>query len=192
MGKIKIKPLFCQCLTSVSTIETVSTKAPVIGGCYSKLFYYSMIEKEIETAGLKSGMCIANIGCGPFPISAIQLAKKGYFVDCFDINKKAIRRAQVYVDKIGLRDKIKIFHAQNEKPFYNRYDAIFISLHIVGKIDLLKNILDNLDTGKIVVYRNPAGWLKRYYEVYYPEVAELNHCVKIRQPLLKESVVLWR
>lgn len=172
-------------------METISGKLQLFGSFYYKLFYEKMVQSEITFSGLKPGAVTANIGCGPFPITAVQLASYGYNVDCYDISAAA-RKAVSYLEKTNAGERIRIYNSALNESLYDRYDAFFVSLHIIGKGLLLKNILDNLGTGKIVVYRNPAGWLKRYYETYYPEKDCFTRSVRIRQPLLKESVILKR
>ena len=149
-----------------------------------------MVIKEIKRANIKPGMEILHVGSGPLPLTAITLAKQGYRVKGIDYDENAVKRAKRIVDKYKLGDKISLSVNNGLEVNYNEFDRIWLSLNIISKKEILKKLLNDLSTGKKIIYRNPRDWLKRFYPVVEPKELMVKKYDVIKQLIGKTSVIL--
>ena len=180
----------CRILKSVLSLEFLSVKSAILGKTYKRIFYDKMIEKEIAISEIDKNAKIAHIGSGPYPMTAIYLAEKGFKVDCFDINEKAIIESANLVEKINLSDMIQIFNVTQNNCNYDNYDLIILSLHIIGKEEIIRQILESVSERKKVVYRNARSILKSFYPTIYPPKNQYRIIKKRKQIFFKESVLI--
>ena len=138
------------------------------GKLYDKLFYHELMESELSLTNLKPKSNILHIGTGPRPMTAIFLAEKGFYVDGLEIDEQARIKSQKLIKKEGLSSRIKIFSGNGEKVGYSKYNAIWLSLHVEPKRHILNKILNEANKGTKVVYRNPVGWLSKFYQPVCP------------------------
>jgi len=180
--------MFKQFLSGVISLEHLSLRYGAIGNLYQKVFYHKMINKEIGLAGIKLGNKIAHIGSGPYPMTAIQLAHKGFTVDCYDINPDAVSKSLDCIKKYQLDHLVSVFDSSKRDYFFHQYDVIIVSLHIINKNEMLNEVIKTLRHNKTIVYRNPRGILRHFYLKYYPSVTSIDTYKVIKQPFFKESV----
>lgn len=179
-----------QSLYGVLSLENISIRLRPIGNLYRLFFYKKMVRREIELAGMGTDAKIAQIGSGPYPMTALELADKGFRIDCYDIDPRAIKDSTAYICRHGLKSCINIYDCSKQQCVYNKYDVIFLSLHIIGKERVIDRILETVGDGTTIIYRNPAGLLKGFYKAYYPTLTHKNELKVIRQPFFKESVAV--
>lgn len=161
--KKKIQQLL---LKSVQFLELKCNQYPTFGRVYYSLFYKNMIKEEALKAGLKQGSSVLHVGSGPMPFTAIALAEAGYKVWAVDSDIDSYLLGSTVVDKMGLKDQIKILNHQGEDLDCQEFDGIWVSLHVCPKAAVLKSLYQKMKTGAKLVYRNPVGFLK----LFYPEV----------------------
>ncbi|MEJ6952479.1 class I SAM-dependent methyltransferase [Natronospora cellulosivora (SeqCode)] len=155
-------------LRIVQSFEYLGSSWPLFGNMYRKLFYNSLMERETAMADLKEGLNILHIGSGPLPMTAIFLAENGYSVTGIDNNQKAIKASNKLIDRLSLNDKIEIKNMDGKEVDISKYDAIWLSLHIVPKEDVIKDLLKSLKPGQKIIFRNPRSYLS----IVYPRVQE--------------------
>ncbi|MCK8825984.1 nicotianamine synthase family protein [Fuchsiella alkaliacetigena] len=177
-------------LKVVKSFEFLGSKWRFFGQVYQRLFYKSLVEKEIKAAGLKEGMKILHIGSGPLPMTAISLAEQGYQVQGVDNDSQAITVASNLVKELELDDKVSFNRTEGVEVDTSVFDAIWLSLHVHPKDKVLKEIIVDLKAGQRIVYRNPRGILSLAYPRLEPEtLTNLPH-QRIKQTFGKESVVI--
>lgn len=179
-----------QTLKGVLRLEDLSTKSTFLGNIYKKTFYGKLLKNEIHFANLRKGMSIAHIGSGHFPMTAIEIAKKGYCVDCYDIDHQTVKKSSAYIRRQGLQDAIKVYNTLNKPCVYSNYDVIFLSLHIIAKEEMINNILKSLRIDSRLIYRNPTGLLRYIYHSVHPQLTKPDLLLKLKQPFFKESVLI--
>lgn len=185
--KLTINNLF---LSLLKSIENLGSRYPYIGKVYGKLFYEKMLNKEIIKARLKPEMKILHIGCGPLPLTAIALAKKGFQVEAIDYDFSALISAQKLIEKYKLEDKVTFTKNNGLNLKSTNYDVFWISLHVYPKKELIDKLLGELSSNKTIIYRNPRGWLKRLYPYVKLEKSSSYDFKFIKQFFAKESVII--
>jgi hypothetical protein len=182
-----LKRLLC----FIKDIEKTGNKNYLFGKIYHKIFYTSMINKEIKLGNISENSKVLHIGSGPFPMTAIQLIEKNIKIDCVDNDLNAIECSKVLLKKIPNNHLVQIIHCDGKNIDYSKYDVIILSLHVTPKDIIIKNILNSVESGTAIVYRNPRSWLNKFYPKYYPKKG-FGKIEKVRQTFGKESVVLYK
>lgn len=184
-------------LSAVFQLERLCIRIPWLAKIYHALIYETVVQRELAHCDLKPGDFVAHIGSGPYPMTALRLAEHGIHCDGFDIDPEAILSSKAYIKtRPGLSGEIRILDAATEFPAsgrdWNRYRAIFISLHVTGKKKIVNSICAGITNDSKIVYRNPRSLLRRLYPVCMPELSPEWNVHRIVQPFFKESIVLSR
>jgi hypothetical protein len=67
-------------------------------------------------------------GCGAMPMTAIGMAETfGVPVDCYDIDLEASRLADKMMTRLGLKNKMGIYHGNALDIDYSRYDIVILA-----------------------------------------------------------------
>lgn len=177
-------------LKSVLSLEYLSINFGLIGNFYKEFFYDKMIQNELDLANVNITSKIAHIGSGPFPMTALYLAQKGYNVDCYDIDAKAVEDSTAFVANKNLAGNIKIYNVNYKKCNYDEYDLIILSLHIIDKEKIVQDIISSISSGKKIIFRNPRSILKLFYPVISFDRFKGNKMSYVRQIFFKESVII--
>ena len=130
---------------------------------YFKTFYRNKLKRELLMADLGTCASVLHIGCGPAPFTAIYLAEKGYRVTALDYNKEAVKKAQKEIAKRGLQDHISVICANGATVDCRKFDAIWISLNVAEKKQVIGNALSLIKPGAVLIYRNVPCWLAFRY-----------------------------
>lgn len=155
----EISPLF-----SVSQkFENMAYRVPLLAGIYYNMFYRAMLDRELKMAGLQPGSKVLHIGCGPYPYTAIFLARKGCLVEGWDCNYGAVHKARRLVEKFKLNNKIKITLCDGCSADSSDCDAIWLSLNICPKVKVINKAFQSLKEGGLLVYRNLPRWMAGSY-----------------------------
>lgn len=177
-------------LSRVLSLEYLCNNINVLAKFYTTVFYKKMILNEMDLAGIDETKRVAHIGSGPFPMTALYLAEKKITTHCYDIDCYAIEASKKMIEKSGKNKYIRVFNSSEHPVNYSKYDIIILSLHVIKKREIIKEIMGLMVGGKTIVYRNPRGYLTRYFNVFEPEHSSLVTIKRVKQPLFKESVAL--
>ncbi len=179
-------------LRCVKFLEWLGSLVPSLGHWYAKLFYGRMIAAERRAAGLQPGAKVLHIGSGRLPMTALTLAAQGFAVTALDNDPAAVGQSRRVLRQCGLQHQVQVVQADGSWCDCSDYDAVWISFHVIPKQGILQQVLQSLRPNSCVIYRNPRGWLRRFY----PSVAaaQLNPdcCLEgcLQQNLGKESIIL--
>ncbi len=172
-------------------IEEIGNLTPGFGEFYDRVFYHKLLEAELKLAGLKAGDRVIHIGCGPRPMTAFYLARRGLMVTGVERDSGALNRAVLAVEQAGLKDRIKLKQGNGLAGDFSSFKAIWLSLHVDGKDSIIERIIKTASRETTIIYRNPAGFLSFFYPGEKPEnfsnIKEYRHTGKI---LGKKSVLL--
>ncbi len=157
------KILYDKLLGMIQGMEFLGARFPALGKVYHRLFYQKLVEKEMKIAGIQPGMRIIQVGCGPYPFSAIMLAKMGFQVEAIDNDPRAIKSADFVLKKMGLREKIQLNLGHGEEVDYRDCDRVFVALHVEPKNRVLNKAISEMGENGKIVFRNPRGFLKFFY-----------------------------
>ncbi|MCC3144369.1 hypothetical protein LJ207_03425 [Halanaerobium sp. Z-7514] len=176
---------------ALQKLEASFNKINYTGYLYDKFFYNRLIAAELELAELKRGSKILHIGSGPRPMTAVYLARQGYFVDGLEIDPEARQSSCSYLNELEVKDKIEILAGNGKEIDYSKYAAIWLSLHVKTKKELLQEISKKALSGTKIIYRNPASWLLAFYDEICPRsFTNINHCRETPLIKAKRSCVL--
>ncbi len=178
-------------LSLVKTIENLGTLFPAFGWIYTKLFYQSMLEKEIVLSGIVPGMKVIHIGCGPLPMTAVHLAEFGAQVTAVDMQDSILKQAAQFINRRQLCDRINLLKGCGTSFDFSGYDAIWFSLHVNPITKVIQRACRSMDTDARIIFRAPRGKLSWFYtsidKQFLPPTVSLK---TIRQPLGKMSIML--
>lgn len=179
-------------LAIVSRIEDLCSKHICFGKIYYYLFYKKMIAREAQLVDLKPGERVLHIGGGSFPFTAIHLALQGFKVQVVDMDRGAVKRARKVVEKWGLEDFIEIVAANGLEVSGAGFDAVWISLHVDPKEEIIKKLLSTLPASGRIIYRNPRGILRHYYPTVDPAELISDGAYNLNKQILqKESIIIY-
>ncbi|RQD72751.1 MAG: hypothetical protein D5R97_10465 [Candidatus Syntrophonatronum acetioxidans] len=177
----------------IKGLEYLGSKWIPLGRFYGQLFYSKMIAAEAKLAGLKPGMKILHIGSGHLPLTAFCLGAWGYEVEALDNDLKAVTSGKKMIENSGLSSNIIIKQGDGTEVNCSDYDAVWISLHVFPKEEVLNRVVSTLKEGGRVIYRNPGGLLKYLYpRMDSTRGAGRGSCRKVKQCMGKETVVLQK
>lgn len=173
-------------------IERMCCKYIYLGKIYYRLFYRRMIAREAELADLKSGEKVLHIGGGSFPLTAIHLALEGHKVQVIDKDIQAVNNAKCVVEKWGLQEYIEVVEADGLEVSGEKFDVVWISLHVHPKDEIIENLLCTLPSSGRILYRNPRGMLRRLYPTVDPDNIMTNGAYRLSNQILqKESILIF-
>ncbi|ADQ15461.1 class I SAM-dependent methyltransferase [Halanaerobium hydrogeniformans] len=177
---------------ALQKLEASFNKISYTGELYDKFFYNRLIASELELSELKKGSKILHIGSGPRPMTAVYLARKGYFVDGVEIDPEAIKTSKKYLKDLKVDNKINILAGNGKEEInYLKYDAVWISLHVKSKKNILKKLIKESRSGTKIIYRNPASWLCKFYDYICPRsFSKIEKCKTTKIIKAKKSCLL--
>lgn len=178
-------------LGAVKNIENIGAASPMFARFYSRLFYRKMVSREIALSEITPGMRVLHVGCGPFPMTAMMLARFGARVTAADINPNALVPASRVLERNGLSSGIRLVSGCGCSLDYSGYQAVWISLHVQPMQKVIMRALDNTPQESVVVFRGPAGILTHFYD--QTDELRIGKAVRRRevsQPFGKKSILL--
>ncbi|WP_159438708.1 flippase-like domain-containing protein [Alkalispirochaeta americana] len=154
-------------LPAVVRLERLAAGNSVAGALYHRCFYRKIIDIEISAAQMRPGSRVLQLGCGPFPMTAIALAERGYRVTAVDRCAETVHRARRLVPQA-----VQVLCADGLQLDYSGYDAVFVALHVQPRQDIVQRILATADPGTSVLCRNGRGPLCRPYGRVTPDITD--------------------
>lgn len=172
-------------------LENLATYRASLSNLYYRMFYQKMLETELSMTNLESGANILHIGSGPYPYTALFLAEQGYQVEAWDCRADAVYKASEVVKQKGWEKHVKIYCQDGSMANYAKHDAIWVSLNVYPKRDILQQAYSQLKKGGVLVYRNLPRWMNLFFSQIKPEDWP-KHIIKGHHATLfsSESVVL--
>lgn len=117
-------------------------------------FYNEIVEKEIKMAKITSNDLVLVIGCGSIPATSVLISKKtNARTVSIDYDSKAIKKADLFSNKIKLERVMSFKHANGLNYQINNYDVIFILYGVKQQREVLENISKNMNFNARVIYR---------------------------------------
>lgn len=122
-------------------------------------WYHEIVDYEINLAKITVKDNVLVIGCGSLPATSILIAKKtNANVLSVDIDKKAIVKAEEFVEKRNLenKDKLKFLHVNNLDYLDDVSDVIFILFGVKKPQEIFKKIIANKNDNCRIIFRVPT------------------------------------
>lgn len=188
MALPRTSPVF---LRLVSGLERLAARSPHFGQWYSRCFYARMVTHEYVCADLRPGARVLVLGSGSFPITAVELARRGCEVTAVDRDETTLTIARSVADIAGVA--VTWLHADGLVLDYRGYDAVVVALHVEPKVQVLRRIISTADPQTRIAYRNPRGSLCAAYRRILPhDIGPGIHGRTIGVPGKKELIVLTK
>ena len=128
-----------------------------------------LVTAEAELAGITPDDNVLFIGSGPFPSSAICLARQyDASVTCYDTDSVACESSSAVFKKIGMEDKLKAVNASGESGPVEDFSVIVVALEVMPKQDVLQNILNHAQPGVKVIMRSSEGQRQSLFPALRP------------------------
>lgn len=145
-------------------LEYATAFRPRLRRLYGEWFYRRLVAREIDLAGIAPGSRVLHIGCGPAPHTACFLASAGMRVTAVDRDAEAIKTAARILERSGDTEKIELLHRNGIDIDLEGFQAVWLSLHIEPKEELIRKLYSRMSPGTVIIYRNPRGWLRLFYQ----------------------------
>ena len=169
---VQMSWIFSRLLRAVVRLEILAGRCRAWGWIYTAVFYRGMIATEYRVAKLSPGSHVLVLGAGPYPMTALGLARRGCNVTAVDCNREALVSARGALERQAPRHSasgaITLLHDNGLALSYHGYDAVVVALHVQPRKAVLQRILETADAGARVVYRNPRGALCGAYRRVTP------------------------
>jgi len=178
-------------LTFIKRLEALGSSRPFFAEAYYRLFYKNMLHNEILFSGIKPDMNVVHIGCGPLPMTAMGIAAFGARVTAVDHDPDILVKAHLALKRTGTLGKATLMAGCGTSLDFSGYDAVWLSLHVRPMEMILKRVMDQVRPGSRIVFRDPRGFLCRYY----PGADKISgdkrfKSIRVKQVLGKKSVIL--
>lgn len=158
---------------------------------YGDFFYGEVLDRELGMIEIGPGARVLHIGMGALPYTACYLARRGFLVDAVDHDGRVLAPARHLVRATGLAERVTVIKQDGLQVDPAPYGAIWISLHVCRKRDILERLVRKARPGCWIVYREPRGWLRRLYPSAGRSVDELAEKRRVAvHRLSKESVAI--
>lgn len=176
----------------MTLIEMLCVHYPHFGCLYHRCFYQPVIEREIALAQLQPGERVLHIGGGSYPFTALQLAAYGCHVCLIDNDRQAISNAERIITRSRLSHLIQVKHADGMETSGRGFDAVWISLLVQPKKEIVERLLKTLSEhkNKRIIYRNPRGIFKYFYPAVDPNLIAPQYKKQLARQLAKKESVL--
>lgn len=174
-------------------IEHLGSRGHRRGRWYHDRYYRRLVEREVKLASLKPGAKILHIGCGPLPMTALDLAGMGFRVEAIDYDSAAVRAARQMVRRRSQDERITVTEADGSDIDCSPFNAVWISLVVGDKRRIVAQVLQTLRPGARVLYRNYCGPLTLLYPRLDPGDLglECEHH-RVTHTLGKETIIVRR
>lgn len=175
----------------IKFFERLAVKIKLFDYLYSQ-FGRSLVEREIKAACINSFDNVLHIGCGSLPYTAkIIVEKTGARVTAIDCDKVSVKDAERYIIENNLVLGIKAEQANGIDYSVSEFDVIIVSHGVKPKELILKAIFLSMKDGSKMIYRNPKGFLARFYNNEYI-LLNTKHIRRIRQKRItvRESILI--
>lgn len=174
-------------LRTVLQLEHLAGRSRLFGLIYRQLFYHRMMRIEVNHAALSPGAPVAHIGCGPFPVSALELARQGFRVTAVDNSEETIRANR---ERHG-STSIDFVCTEAGEMDYSGFEAVFVALHVAPRVPVIKRIIATADPGTRILLRNPRGSLiGRYTRLRAEDCSAVSRAQLRRLPGQKELLIV--
>ena len=130
---------------------------------YGERFYRQVLEDELDLTRLAQGARVLHIGAGALPYTAWYLAERGYLVDAIDHDPQTPSCAQKLLAETGVADRVRVMAQDGLRVDATDYAAIWISLHVCHKEEILARLIRTAKPGCWIIYREPRNWLNLFY-----------------------------
>ena len=130
---------------------------------YGERFYGQVLDRELDMIAIEPGARVLHIGMGALPYTASYLAQRGFLVDAVDHDRQVLAQARRQLRVSGVADGVTVMEQDGLKVDASSYAAIWVSLHVHSKQDVLERLLRTATAGCWIVYREPRSWLKLFY-----------------------------
>jgi len=145
-------------------IDTWSYKSKKMAAFYNK-YIGCEYKSEYETFGLSKGSKVLHIGCGPYPLTMVELATMlDIQIVGIDVNGKAVRQARDLINKRSLENKITIEQADGATYPVESFDVIIVSSCSSPKIKILHHLFATAKTNAIIIVRELDVATREIYE----------------------------
>ncbi|RQD74845.1 hypothetical protein [Desulfonatronospira sp. MSAO_Bac3] len=178
-------------LNFIKRLETIGSAWPFFARAYYRLFYKKMLQSEIKASGIKPGMKVMHVGCGPLPMTAMGLAGFGARVTAVDQDAGTLGWAERALEKSGTKNKVSLASGCGTTLDFTGFDAVWLSLHVRPMGPVLNRVMEHVSPGSRIVFRDPRDYLCSYYPGA-DNFSDKCGCksLRVKQMLGKKSVVL--
>lgn len=131
---------------------------------FIKKYYKNIVKNEVSVSDIKPSDRVLCIGGGSVPCTAILISKlTDANVEVVDVDRKAVRRAQNLISRLGLSNKINVSYGDGTSIDCSDFDVVHIALQVQPKESVIKNAAETCKKGKKIIVRMPKDCLKGFY-----------------------------
>ncbi|WP_239639498.1 FeoA domain-containing protein [Halobiforma nitratireducens] len=171
-------------------MERLDGVSRTFGDLYCRLFYEKLVERELGVADPDDQATVLQIGCGPFPMTAIVLAERGYDVVAIDNDPDVVTGARDAIAERKLTDEIDVVVSDGRTIDTSRFDIVWMAFHVAPRSELVDATMSALEPDQTLVYRRPRSWARVIFPSDSPPIPDDVAVETVSQRFGKESVVV--
>jgi len=129
-------------------------------------YYRNVIKKEAALAGVTENDHILCVGGGICPFSAILFHQTtGAKVTVIDNNEHCVPKARRVIEKLGLEDKVRVFHQDgcSTDIMFADYSVIHLALQVFPMEEVFSCVERQIMPGTRMLVRQPKKYLDNMY-----------------------------
>ena len=145
-------------------IERLGSRVYFLGSLWEKT-HERLVTAEIKGASLTEKDRILHIGCGSIPYTATIVARKvGASITAVDNDSMVVRNASNYLLNREFGDMVKIEEGDALDYPVSDFDVIIVSLGVMPRDLVLRQLQLQLKNGTRIICRSPAGILAKIWD----------------------------
>lgn len=122
------------------------------------LRYRRLVGQEVHLAGIGREDQVLFLDSGPFPVSAIELARQaGCHVDCVEPLPEQAELARRVMRQLELDEHIHVFTAEGQAFSAKKYSVVLLGVFAQPKQDMLEHVEAECGEGTRVLLRTTSG-----------------------------------
>jgi 16S rRNA A1518/A1519 N6-dimethyltransferase RsmA/KsgA/DIM1 with predicted DNA glycosylase/AP lyase activity len=134
-------------------MDTWSYKNPRIARHYNDAIA-DEYKAEYKSFGIPENSTILHIGCGPYPLTVVELALLGnVMIVGIDKNPLAVQQAREVIERKGLTNKVTIDQGDGSTYPVESFDVIIVSSCSYPKSHILEHLFTTAKPNAIIIVR---------------------------------------
>ena len=151
--------------------DVLSGKETTLDNYFLNKRFERLVNRELSLLTGDPPRKILFVGSGPLPISAFHIQRAtDQPIDCLDSNSSAVETSVQVIEKLGLKDHVRVFNGLGESFDISEYDLILIALLAKPKRRILRNLRKRAAPGCRILCRTAFSLRTLVYEPT-PEIA---------------------
>ena len=150
--------------TAAAKLEKLAHRSAFFSELYARP-YRSVVQGEVDLAGIRSDDCVLNVGCGAIPFTAIHVARlTDASVLAMDRDPSAVMAARQCLERLGLDKMISLIIGDAGREVPPGFTVALVALQAEPKAEIFEQLTRRCGGGARFVFRMPSDRFVGQYD----------------------------